>query len=513
MSKLVLFVNSNAQGTIYQGLADRFTAIEPPVWSLLLAGACRAKGYGVAILDCIAENLSFDESVERINEVKPDLVCFVTYGPNPNSGTTQMTGTIKVAQLLKEKYPSYKIMSIGSHTSALPHEVLNYTCFDFISYNEGVKCLLALLETDFEKNLYKIPALGWKDYETGINRLNPGVGSLVSTEEMDHLMPDYPWELLPYKEKLLDLYRAHNWVPGYIEGKRTPYAAIYSSLGCQFSCQFCMISVVNRTDPTEGIHAGHSSTMRFWSPERTLKEIDKLLALGVQTLRFSDEMLLLNKKYYVPIFEGMKARGLENQISSWCYSRVDTVNKRFLDLAREAGIKYLAIGIESASQDIRLEITKGSFKDVNITDISKLIEDHGINVAANYIFGFPHENIEHLQKTLDLAISLNSTFANFYCNTALPGSAMYYEAKTNNWKLPDTFEGYSFHSYDTVPLPTKYLTGAEVLKFRDEAWLKYFSRPEYHDVLRTKFGEEAVKNVKDQCEIRLKRKVLGDNCR
>jgi len=89
----VLFVNADSSAQAYQELSKDFSAIEPPTWALLLAQACRANGFGVAILDCGAERLSDEQSVQRIGEAKARLVCFVVYGQNPNSGTTNMIGT------------------------------------------------------------------------------------------------------------------------------------------------------------------------------------------------------------------------------------------------------------------------------------------------------------------------------------------------------------------------------------------------------------------------------------
>ena len=85
----VLFVNPDSSAKAYQGLAQVYSAIEPPTWTLLLAESCRAKGFGVAVLDCDAERLTLEASVARIREVDPRLVVFVVYGQNPNSGTTR----------------------------------------------------------------------------------------------------------------------------------------------------------------------------------------------------------------------------------------------------------------------------------------------------------------------------------------------------------------------------------------------------------------------------------------
>ena len=49
------------------------------------------------------------------------------------------------------------------------------------------------------------------------------------------------------KNKPLDLYRSHFWHSFFSEEDRSPFAAVYSSLGCKFGCNFCMINILNRT--------------------------------------------------------------------------------------------------------------------------------------------------------------------------------------------------------------------------------------------------------------------------
>jgi len=118
---------------------------------------------------------------------------------------------------------------------------------------------------------------------------------------------------------------------------------------------------------------------------------------------------------------------------------------------------------------VRQEVSKDSFKEVNIREVCNTINDAGINIISNYIFGFPDDNLETMQQTLDLMLELNTEMINMYLCQILPGRPMYYTAKKNGWKLPYNYEGYAFLSYESEPLPTKYLSSAEVLRFRDEA--------------------------------------------
>ena len=58
-----------------------------------------------------------------------------------------------------------------------------------------------------------------------------------------------------------------------------------------------MINIVNRTNLNEGSDAANFKGMRFWSPNFFLDQLGILQSFGVKTLRLSDEMFFLNKKY------------------------------------------------------------------------------------------------------------------------------------------------------------------------------------------------------------------------
>ena len=501
----VLFVTPDSSLQAYQDLAKVYSAIEPPTWSLLLAEACRAKGFSPAILDCDAERLSLEESVKRINDTKARLVVFVLYGQNPNSGTTSMIGAVKLANALKQSGNGAPICFCGSHSQALPRDVLAYDDIDLVLLNEGVYALLNLLRSNLTSDLATINGIGWKD--DGQIILNDAE-KVVPQDRMDEDMPGYAWDLLPFKERPLDLYRAHFWHAGFDHNKRTPFAAIYTSLGCQFACEFCMINIINRIDNGDWVDASHSRGMRFWSPDWVKREMKKLADLGVETLRISDEMFFLNRKYYLPILENCIDE--EFGFNMWTYSRIDTVRPKVLETFKKAGVNWLALGVEAGNQMVRQEVSKGSFQEVNIRDVCDTIQQADINIISNYIFGFPEDTHETMQQTLDLALELNTEMANMYPCQALPGSPMYHTAKRNDWALPSTYEGYAFLSYESEPLQTKFLSAAEVLKFRDDAWNTYFTNDNYLNVVENRFGDQQRRNVEDMAKIRLKRKLLGD---
>ena len=78
---------------------------------------------------------------------------------------------------------------------------------------------------------------------------------------------------------------------------------------------------------------------------------------------------------------------------------------------------------------MRQQVSKGSFKEVDIREVCATVRDAGINVISNYIFGLEHDTHETMRQTLDLALELNTEMANMYPCQALPGSPMHTRAK------------------------------------------------------------------------------------
>lgn len=507
----ILLVNPGNASGIYQDLARDLAAIEPPTWALLLAEAVRSKGYSVGILDVNAERLNLKDSIKRIGELNPKLVCFVVYGQNVNAGTVSMSGATLLSKLLKEEFPKITVSFIGSYVQALPKKALiDEESIDFVLTNEGVYALLELLELkNFdEKNLSQVDGLAYRTSTGEIKFTKPG--RVVPNERMDQDLPGYSWDLLPFQNAPLDLYRAPLWHAEYQAKNRSPYAAIQTSLGCNFGCSFCMINILNRNDNDEIGVASKYKGMRFWSTDHNLKQFDILNKLGVSTIRIVDEMFLLYKKHYVPLCTELAQRNYSKNLRMWSYSRVDTVtNPEFLKIVRDAGIRWLCLGIESATKSVRLEVSKGKFEDVDIQKVITQVHDADIEVMANYIVGLPGETKESMQKTLDFSLALNTSGWNMYAAMALPGSELYKLALDKGYELPKTYTGFSFHSRDTLPLPTEFLTPGEILKFRDDAFTTYHTDENFLRRIESKFGKDACASINEMTKITLERNIFS----
>jgi len=507
----VLFIVPNNSKNIYQGLSSKYSAIETPTWALLLAESCRSKSFKVSILDTNAENIDDETSFNKIKTLDPKLILFVVYGQNVNAGTTNMSGTVRLANYLKNKNYNKPISIVGSHVQALPLDTLKKEkSIDFVFTNEGVYALHNLLKTNIKiSDLKNIKGIAFRNIDKiEINEAE----KIVPQDRLDYDLPGYAWDLLPFKKKPFDLYRSPLWHAEYKDEFRSPYAAIQTSLGCMFGCDFCMINIINRDDNKEIGVASDYSKMRYWSTEFIVKEFEKLISYGVKTIKITDEMFLLNPKFYVPLCEKLIELNKNDDLKMWAYSRIDTVKKpETLKKVRQAGIKWLCLGIESGDKKVRLEVSKGKFEDVDVRKIISRIHEADIEVMANYIFGLPGDDFNTMQKTLDLSIELCTSGWNAYAAMALPGSFLYKKSLENNYELPTTYEGFSFHSYETVPLSTKHLKAFEILNFRDNAFHEYHSNTNFLKRIENKFGLNAKENILNSLQIKLKRKIIEEN--
>lgn len=481
----ILFIKAGNQAELYQTLgAGRLTAIEPPLWHALLAAYMRKQGYSVGIIDAEADDLSHAAVVERVKEMRPAVAAVVVSGTNPSASTWNMTGAGLLLAHLKETAPGVATVIAGLHPSALPRRTIEEEKADFLCQGEGFFTLPALVDAvkGNRADSVNIPGL-WR-------RENGRAIQPVPAPDFSPLddLPMPAWDLLP-----MEKYRAHNWHCFGDKYGRQPYGLIYSSLGCPFRCSFCCINALF------GKHQ-----IRYRSPDRVIEEIDFLVKRwNIRTIKIIDEMFVLKPSHVERFCDLVIERNYD--LNFWAYARVDTVSERLLERMKKAGINWLAYGFEAGDPDVLNDVSKG-YKQDELVKAVEMTKAAGIYIIGNYIFGLPEDTIASMRRTLDMAKDLNCEFANMYCCMAYPGSRLYEEAARTGIKLPETWEGYSQLSYETLPLPTKHITAAEVLRFRDAAFMEYYTNPVYLEMIGKKFGPATVESVRKMAAVEIKRR-------
>ena len=230
--------------------------------------------------------------------------------------------------------------------------------------------------------------------------------------------------------------------------------------------------------------------------------LDGLVKKGVRNIRFDDELFILSPKRVEQFCDMLIERRW--RLNIWVYGRVDTVKPALLSKLKKAGINWICLGIESANAIVRNGVNKQIHRDIR--SVVKDIQAADIYVLGNYMLGLPEDSRDTMEETLKLADDLNCEFANFYSVMALPGSGLYAEACEKGW-LPPTWGGFSQFSPDCQPLPTKHVSWQEVLKFRDEAFARHFSRPAYFSMIEQRFGPRTVSHIRKMLEIKVRRNI------
>ncbi len=494
----VLLINPGSRARIYQGLGAKLTAVEPPVWAGLIATFLRQRGQTVAIVDAEAEELASEQVAQRVQQAGARLAAIVVYGHQPSASTQNMTGAGLIASAIKQLTPTQPLIMAGGHVAALPERTLREEAVDFVATGEGPYTVAELSEAlaAGECDWSKVRGLGW---------LADGVAQFSSpaplVQDLDREMPGIAWDLLP-----MDRYRAHNW--HCFDGlHRQPYAALYTTLGCPYHCSFCCIqSPFKSGEKVLGLRESTNS-YRIWSAARVLDELELLATrYGVRNVKIADEMFVLNPKHIQTLCDGIVERGLD--LNFWAYARVDTVRDGMVEKLKAAGFNWLAFGIEAANARVRDDVQKGFGQELITATLTK-VRRGGIYVIGNYIFGLPEDDFDTMQQTLDMALELNCEFGNFYSAQAYPGSQLYQRAVEEGWPLPERWSGYSQHAEDSLPLPTKYLTAGEVLRFRDDAFQAYFRSPRYLALIERTFGPSTVEHVRQMVAQPLRRRFAA----
>jgi anaerobic magnesium-protoporphyrin IX monomethyl ester cyclase len=499
MSSKVLFIHPGNQRSTYQGLSGEYTAIATPVWTLLLAGHIRSRGVDVAIHDTNVCGWSEEICQDLLSKQSPSLIVIMSYGHNPSASTPTMPAGIAAVKTCKGIAPGIPVAFGGLHASALPERSLRESKADFVIIGEGHKQIDGLLKVVSGKlQRTSVPGIGWLDGKGGFER----TAAQEPEANLDEAFPDYPWDLIPPHSK----YRAHNShtlqyfensnVPDFSD-VRSPYAVLYTSLGCPFKCSFCCINAL----------FGKPS-IRYWSVEKAVSWVRNLYERhGVSNIRLDDELFVLDPKRVEAFCDSLKDIG--PKLNLWAYARLDTIKPNLLKTMRDGGFTWFGIGIESANANVRSGVSKGYKSDIE--RVVKDTQEAGINVIGNYMFGLPDDDLSTMKETLDLAKHLNCEFINFNSTMAYPGSMLYTElAAARPEAIPDDWNAFSQYSRKTLPLPTKHLSAGEVLAFRDFAFNDYFTSQRYLDLVASKFGAKALGHITKMTTMKLDRDNAAD---
>ncbi len=216
-------------------------------------------------------------------------------------------------------------------------------------------------------------------------------------------------EKLPFTAQRFNMKKPYySYFP--IKGVRKKWGFLLSSRGCQYNCAFC--------SPSSRVSYGQKIRLR--SPENVVDEIEYLVAHGVNSIYFVDDNFLCIPSHVEGVCKEMIRRDV--RVNWAAQVRVDTINKKLLNLMEKAGCSTLCVGVESGSERILKLLNKGISRQ-DLFDGLKLIKKTSITLVAFIMVGNPTESYEEVQETLFFCKAVRPDLIQVHYFTPYPGTS------------------------------------------------------------------------------------------
>jgi len=410
----------------------------PPLGLAYIAAILEAHGHKVSIIDSPTLKVDTKTFIHKVKEFKPDVIGLSIQTPLAPKA-------YNIAKVIKKESKDIIIIAGGPHPTYMYEEALN-NGIDIVVRGEGEITTAELLDV-LEKyglsrdKLRKVQGIAFKDRDNRVIVTPPR--RLIT--DLDSLPPPAR-HLLPVEK-----YTLFN----------KPIKAIHvmASRGCPYGCIFCITSYF------------WGRKVRFRSARKVVDEIEgHVYRQGARYVIFTDDELVMNRKFIYEFIKEVKERKLD--IVFTCGARVDHVDKDYLKYLYDNGCIMLYFGVESGSQDTLDKIGKGITIDQSIR-VFKWIKELKGHATASFILGFPWETVEDLEKTINFAIKLDPSYAQFTVATPYPGTPLYYFAIKNNLIVHRNWEHYTTL---TPVMKGFYLDINTIKRYLKQAYRKFYLR-------------------------------------
>lgn len=331
-------------------------------------------------------NNNIQKIIRDIVEYEPDNIFFSVYIWNVEM-------VFKITKELKKILPNKRIILGGPEVSYNPDEILEKNLeIDGILIGEGENVLLNFLTKDIKnvKGVYYR-----EDNKIKFNGFEPLIENL---------------DIIPFPYDDEELEDVHKIV--YYE----------SSRGCPFNCSYCMSSI--------------DKSVRYFSLERTKKDLKKFIDIGTRLVKFVDRTFNLNKDRYMEIWKFLLENYREN-ITFHFEINANIFDDEVLEFLKKVPRKLFQfeIGVQTTNPSTMKAINRNNSLDRlfhNVTCINKNIHLH-----LDLIAGLPFEDYETFGKSFDYVYKTKCEMIQLGFLKMLKGTQMKDEGEKYSYKYLD----------------------------------------------------------------------------
>ena len=443
-----------------------------------VAAHIRSKGIAqVEALDCRALDMDWDAMLNKIVEIKPDMV-FVGDQLFSTLGAAVIWYFNEAMRMIKERFPSVITVASGLWYSAdYERQMRLNPAIDYILIGEGeltVEDLVNNLKTK-SKDMRDIPGLvSRRDKSTVV--VGPHRGLIPDL----NVLPMPAYDLFP-----MDKYVGHTYWK--------PFAELMTSRGCPGKCHFCYEWALYDSRSA----AKDFTSWRGLSGKRIVDELDILeKQYGVVTVVMQDDAFNSDTKAMIEFCEEKIKRG--NKIGWVCLGRADQWISQtdILPLMRKAGLFMALTGVEVESDAQLVKTGKG----VTIDQIKKtiaILRAQNIGTVGTVLIGLREDTEEKIKQRLETANEIDpDVFALDYL-TPVPNSPDWRYGIQKGWFDPETINLKDWDFQHPV-IPTDYLSVEDVGRLGAWCMREYYSKPErIHRIMESDYDVRVKLCVKD----------------
>jgi radical SAM superfamily enzyme YgiQ (UPF0313 family) len=395
--------------------------------------------FDVLLVDGIAEKMTEEAFIHRIEQMAPDLILLEV--STPSFGVD-----IRFARRLRSTVANgAPIAFCGPHAPMFSSLFLqSHTDVDMVLTGEYENTLLSVAHAlAAGRPLNPIKGLIFRDRD--------GIVVSTGTPEFIENIDDMPWPARHF----LPMQRYFDQ-PGDLPG---PSLQMWASRGCPYACSYCIWPQVM-----------NGNTYRPRSVTAILDEMEKECArFDLTSVYFDDDTFNIGKARMISFCKEKISRGIH---LPWAImARADTMDRDILEAMAQAGLWAVKYGVESAEPKLLTHVGKK-------LDLRKAVENiqitHrlGIKTHLTFMFGIPGETRESIRRTVALAKKLNPDSVQFSILTLMTGTRIYDELQSSGHLMNSGWEEYD--GYFSAVIRTDELSAGDLEDAVRWAWQQWY---------------------------------------